>query len=523
MHKNTSPRWGRIELLSWLPLAAAAIAVATYVTVALLRVSYPYELEWMEGAVVEHLRRVVQGRALYIQPSMEFVPFIYPPLYYYAAAGVAVATGVSFVPLRIVSILASIGCFVLIAYLVRRETASRYAAVVAAGMFAAAFGATGAWYDTGRVDTLFLFLMLAAIALIRRPAPGLRMVAAGLLLASAFLTKQSALVFGAPLGVYALLVNWRGGLVLLATALAGAAAAVLLIDNATSGWFLFYTWEVPNQHALLREMLIGFWTQDILPVIPIAAIAGLILLAVLARRRDPGVLYLGAIVSGGVFTAWLSRLHSGGWLNVVIPAYAALAILFGVAIHHALAWANRANNAKQRSLARGAVYVAATLQFVLLAWNPAAQVPTSMDERAGDRLVARIAELPGTVYSPGHGYLVDAAGKTSHAHVMAINDVIRGGETNVRDELAKTFGAALTTRRFDYLLMDSDFRPECGIRNEAHVNDINWFCADIRDNYQFVGTLIPDTSAFWPVTGTRRRPDQLYVRRSIDGGRVLQE
>ena len=45
------------------------------------RVVYPFDVEWMEGGMLLHGHRVQTGEGLYVIPSSEFIPFIYPPLY----------------------------------------------------------------------------------------------------------------------------------------------------------------------------------------------------------------------------------------------------------------------------------------------------------------------------------------------------------------------------------------------------------------------------------------------------------
>ncbi|MGZ3453482.1 MAG: hypothetical protein ACXVEF_28010, partial [Polyangiales bacterium] len=59
-------------------LAGVSVAfLVMFVVVAVIRSRYPYELEWMEGAMVDHVDRILQGKRLYVQPSIDFVPFIY--------------------------------------------------------------------------------------------------------------------------------------------------------------------------------------------------------------------------------------------------------------------------------------------------------------------------------------------------------------------------------------------------------------------------------------------------------------
>ena len=47
----------------------------------LSRMFYPFDLEWMEGGMLVHGLRIMEGKQLYVEPSSEFIPFIYPPLY----------------------------------------------------------------------------------------------------------------------------------------------------------------------------------------------------------------------------------------------------------------------------------------------------------------------------------------------------------------------------------------------------------------------------------------------------------
>src|SRR5205807_6760411 len=72
-----------------LAAVAAVVAVVAVTAVMLRRVGHPYELEWLEGGSVEHVRRVLHGRSLYPAPSVDFVSYPYPPLYWWVSAGAA--------------------------------------------------------------------------------------------------------------------------------------------------------------------------------------------------------------------------------------------------------------------------------------------------------------------------------------------------------------------------------------------------------------------------------------------------
>jgi 4-amino-4-deoxy-L-arabinose transferase-like glycosyltransferase len=160
-----------------------------YLWVAAHRVGYGFELDWMEGGSVELAARVLAGHSLYVSPTLHYVGWTYTPLYYWISAGTAELTGVGFLPLRLVSLVASLASMGILGWIVVKETGERVAGVAAAGLFAATFAISGAWLDTGRVDSLFLALTLAAAAWGRR-ASGVRGgIVLGLIAFAAFFTK----------------------------------------------------------------------------------------------------------------------------------------------------------------------------------------------------------------------------------------------------------------------------------------------------------------------------------------------
>ncbi|MHC4458094.1 MAG: hypothetical protein ACYS0I_13605, partial [Planctomycetota bacterium] len=67
-------------------LTVAILYLAVYLILVFLRIQFPFELEWMEGGSVHQIERILEGKKLYVSPSLEFVPYIYPPLYFYVSA-----------------------------------------------------------------------------------------------------------------------------------------------------------------------------------------------------------------------------------------------------------------------------------------------------------------------------------------------------------------------------------------------------------------------------------------------------
>ncbi len=98
-------------LLSHATMVSAVLFLGLFTYTALSRVTFSFDLEWVEGAVVDHVLRVPERQQLYGPPSLAFVPLVYPPGYYYLAAAAATILGPSVVTLRMVSILCSLGIF----------------------------------------------------------------------------------------------------------------------------------------------------------------------------------------------------------------------------------------------------------------------------------------------------------------------------------------------------------------------------------------------------------------------------
>ena len=134
------------------------------------RMFYPYQLEWMEGAGLVQVSRLLAGKTLYVPPSIDFVPLIYPPLYFYMSAGIAKIIGLGFGALRLVSFLSSALCAASIFLAVKEKTNNKFAALLGAGCFSSTFMLTGQWFDIARTDMLAAALSMLGIYLSRESA-----------------------------------------------------------------------------------------------------------------------------------------------------------------------------------------------------------------------------------------------------------------------------------------------------------------------------------------------------------------
>ena len=161
----------RVSGLAWWTTAAlVAVSVAQlalFGLTALLRLGYPYPLEPSEPASLAEVQRILMGQPLYVEPSLGYVPLVYGPIYFSLSAAVAALLGPTFLPLRLVSLIASVGCIALVYAIVRRETASRVASLASAALLAAANPLMETALDIGRVDSVFTLLILLGAYLAR--------------------------------------------------------------------------------------------------------------------------------------------------------------------------------------------------------------------------------------------------------------------------------------------------------------------------------------------------------------------
>ena len=80
-----------LRVALWLLGMAAAAYMLLYAGLAVFRVPYPFELEWLEGSVVDVVHRLLLGQKIYVEPSVEFASHAYTPLYFYVSAAASKA------------------------------------------------------------------------------------------------------------------------------------------------------------------------------------------------------------------------------------------------------------------------------------------------------------------------------------------------------------------------------------------------------------------------------------------------
>ncbi len=495
-------------LLTLGPIVASAIAIASYLVVAVRRAGYPFALEWVEANTYLHVLQVLAGQPIYGPPSFDFVPMIYPPLYYYAAAPLAWATGQIMLAMRLVSLTASLAAFTAIFLIARGRGLPHGWSFVAVGLFAASYRMAGYWFDVARVDMLFLALLLLAIyaASVHAKHELVAGAAAGLLLALAVTAKQQALLTVPFLALYlALEQRWRKALVMTAaagTAVLGFTGAAIL---ASDGWFWFYTVRVPGAAPAsprlawdLTRHAVGASLLPVMALIVIGAAVGLWSDRTRAQRLRLATLAL--LVLALLVASYLSMAKQWGYVNGLLPAAAGLALAAAEA-----AWMiDRARFGRRwvqialAALATGLLL----LQFAFLRYDPAVQIPSPRDVQTGNATLAALRAAPGPVFAPTAPYLLHMAGRPTHFHLSALSDV----------ELAANHNPSIAADLQSYRSAIQDATAPSRVRT-AVLPDVDWFDAVYGPEQGFVCQSLAwegQTLGVW--TGAPRSVDRLCIR-----------
>jgi len=429
--------WGKEHVaasLQWLCLTGANWFILAFMFVAFSSLTYPFNFEWMEGMSIDIIGRIMHGLPVYTKPSIEYVPYIYTPLYFYICALVAEITGLGFFPARLVSTLAALGIGVVIYLWIHKKNGDWEAGIIGAGLFFATYRLSGRWFDNSRVDSLFLFLTLLSLYIYthyrnHRPA-----LLAALIATAAFFTKQTALFMILPVLAAGFFIERRDTLIM-AVAMALLLGSLILLANYMSdGWFDFFVFTLPAGHGIEKHMLWDFWSGDIFhPLLILFIISVVSVMYYTVENRQTGLFYA-ALLAGGIAASYIARLHGYGWINVLMPIHAVLALMTGLAFAHI----------KQRNTPwlMAALALAMLWQMHSLLYNPKTLIPDEKSIEAGNRFLEQLAKIKGDVFIPELQYVQTRAGKKSYALGMGAFDLFRS-DLKERNDVKKAFQTEL--------------------------------------------------------------------------------
>lgn len=239
--------------LMWTRRLAMGLSVLWAVVIAVVfiaRLTFPLELEWMEGGALQQALRIQRGDPIYGPPSADFVPFLYTPLYPALLALLGWVFPLDFVLGRLVSIASVVAICAALWQLVGQEGKPRAHQFIAVGLFLSGYVFCFRWLDLVRGDALFMALTLWALTVLREAwGDWRRALLAGALMGLAFWTKQTAFVFVVASGLAGLWVAPRQLWVYALTIAAIGLGGVVLGQQLSDGWMWTYIYELHQSHA----------------------------------------------------------------------------------------------------------------------------------------------------------------------------------------------------------------------------------------------------------------------------------
>lgn len=440
----------------WLHRAAfAAVVVGTLVAVGMAcfvifgRVAFPWEIEFMTGSTLDHIERARSGQPIYVEPTSGFIPFLYPPLYYWLVAALGGTTLVA----RVVSITATFTQGVLVWKTVRALNGSRLWAIAAVGCFAGCFSYVGYWYDLERSDGVVAALVIASAFVLVRWRGVAGALVAGMLAGLACFTKQQAIFYVAGsiggLVVASRASDARGDTAreVAAFVLGGLVVAFLLLFGVHGDWAAYYLLKMPRAHGLMWSLFETVVGRDLsygpLLFVTTLGIGVYAFFGMLNRTLARGEIVFSSILLAAFAAALSSRLHIGGFINVLLPwsTFACVAVGF------AFSRIERRFNGVFGTIALVAVLF---VQLDIWSYDPSEYVPMRKTAKGGQALREHVRELEthGEVLMPSRGHITTPR----RFQIAALADVARVEGHSPPDLVSK-----IKTRHFVAII--DDIRP----------------------------------------------------------------
>lgn len=432
-----------VAVAAWFAIAAASWHVITFVSSAGARALLPYDIDWLEGDMIEEAARLARGLAIYRQATDGYLPAPYPPLYFATLAALGRVVPLDYALARVVSACAIGVVAAVMAIELRAHVGGKRGRVmwaVGAGAVACGYADAHGYFDLARADPLATaWAALAVFASLRARGH----VWASVCLCAAIYTKQNMVLLAPAIALAMGLRDRRRAAWFLGLVALECAVVLGVLQHATGGAFL--AWQLAMRH---HDVL---WARA--PEAAVLAVSGRgwlvlapVVLAVPAARRaltPRAMTWLIALVAVAAAGA-LPLMKVGGNINNFV-AVSALAMPVGLLVtldlvrpRSALAWAGVLFGA-------GAVLMAKT-------YDGERFHPTRAAIESARDASAVVRALPGDVVCPLHPFFVTRSGHDEE-QLPWLNHL--DASSAEMTEPARYIGYLLA-RRPDYIILDGN-------------------------------------------------------------------
>lgn len=472
----------------------ALVSLLLMLLIWLNNLTFPLNLEVMEGNILQHVQRLANASPIYVEPSADYVALDYNPLYYYIALPFTWLFGLKLSTLRLVAVLAGIGAIVVIYRAVAEETRSRWWGWMAVGLFAAAHWVMDNYLHTAHSDSWFIFLALLGTYCINRNTSRRWNIVGVVLLVASFWAKQHGAIFTIGGLLY---LTWRDGLrrslIYYAVAFVLGAVVYIVLGKSLFGpAFHYFTWDVPRQWSALTEYGIIRYLRMLAlryPVFVLASAGVFVWSAFKLRRRISAWHFL---LPFAVLTGFMGTLDVGSGDNVFAPMGTWL-ILVGVMGLQAAS--SQVNFIRRFQLQ----VVALALCFALFFFNyrPLDLLTPPSAAASYDDLVTTLNSLDGQVFAPDIAEFQDRYQLYPAVGWVALEDLVRGpGRVTSNHPLIMMLLEPLTNPdKPSYVLTSNELTPDSlfGFLLEDYV-----LKEDFQDRFKALAPSARGIRVRWP-------------------------
>lgn len=417
--------------------------------IAAYQISFPYPLEWIEGPMMDHILRILDGLPIYTAPSIDFVPSPYTPLYFYLSAALCRLFGTSIEMLRIISAVSTLSIMLTLFLWAKKETSSLTAGIFACGLFASTYMLSANWFFLARSDMLSIALFMWSAYLLRFSVSRRALFYSGILMFLSIMTKQSGLVLAAGLFTAGIFIHKKNISFFALSLFPMMLFSIMVLNELTYGWFWYLTYEMPAHHGTISTRFLSFFTEDILlKRLPFfILITAFVFFAFKTLRKSESMFYF--FLTGSILCAtYLGRIKVGGAANVFIPFYITGALFTALLFKSALP--------KNRILT--ILVIAIAVQSVLAAFNPLRYKPSSKITKYSRQLLDTVEKSKGDTLVLPSGYTAYLAGKTPSAHTCLINDMLLNKSR--KNEFSEMILSSFVERKYQTVIVNEKLIPE---------------------------------------------------------------
>lgn len=436
----------------YLPFAVWIFSVYSIIAlfyIAVFQIPFPFPLEWIEGPMMDHIIRILDGKPIYTAPSIDFVPSPYTPLYFYISAAFCSIFGISLSVLRTISAISTLSIIITLFLWAKKETSSNTAGIFASGLFASTYMLSSNWFFLARNDMLAVALFMWSAYLLRFSASKRALFYSGILIFLSIMTKQSGLVLATGLFVAGVFIHKKNIIFFALSLFPLLLFSIMLLNELTYGWFWYLTFEMPAHHGVIPTRFLSFFTEDIfqkrLPLFILTV--AFIVFTLKTLKKSESLFYF--FLTGSILCAtYLGRIKVGGAANVFIPFYITGALFTAVLLKIALS--------KNRILI--ILVIAISVQLVLAAFNPIRYKPSSKIIKQSKQLLDIVKKSKGDTIILPSGYIAYLAGKSPSAHTCLINDMLSNKER--KKEFSEMIFDSFVERKYQTVIVNEKFIPE---------------------------------------------------------------